>query len=132
MIWTNRKQVMDMKHICNENDFILIEQRGGLAVYQCPICAKKQYELGDVAIFDNTVLPMCKIYIKWSYEFSLAGQIHNLKKIVPALKNKRNQELLNMARNDGALEIGEMYFSEAKALLNAAKGYHLDLYLKNI
>ena len=121
-----------MKHICSENDLILIEQRGTLAIYQCTICGKKSYELGSIAVPDNVSLSRCKIYVQWSNKDSLINQIHNLKKIIPRLKSMDNKELLNIARNNKKLDLDEMYLNEANELINIAKMYNLNLILKKI
>lgn len=121
-----------MKHTCNENDLILMEQKGTLAIYQCPICGKKSYELGSIAISDDILLSRCKLYVQWSKEDSLVNQIHNLKKLIPKLKSMDNKELLNIAKNNKKLDIGEMYLNEANELINTAKIYNLNLTLEEI
>ncbi len=120
-----------MKHICNENDFIMIEQKGALYTYQCPICKKQYYELVDIAISNDMLLQKCSVYVEWSNTYSIVHQIHNLKKIVPALSIS-NEKLFNIARNGKKLYIGEMYLNEANELIAIAKTYHIHLNLEKI
>ncbi|MBM6977594.1 hypothetical protein [Intestinimonas butyriciproducens] len=118
-----------MEHICNREDMVLINQEGNLMTYQCTKCGKIVHELGSIAV-PFAKLEMCRVYVKWHHTGSLSKQICGLKSLIPSI-TMSNQDLLNMARTDECLEIGEMSISEGKALQSKAKHYNLDLIVRS-
>ncbi len=121
-----------MKHKCDENKLILIEENGTLITYKCPVCGKKFYELGSIVIPSEEILLKCRIYINWSNKTSLVKQVHNLKKLIPSLKNINNKELLDSAKHGERLAVGEMYLKEAEELMNIGKTYDVNLEIEEL
>ncbi len=118
-----------MEHSCNREQMILINRKGNLVTYQCPICGNTIHELQSIAV-PFIKLKKCKVYVKWHHTCSVSKQICGLKSLIPGI-TMSNQDLLNMARSDEYLEIGEMSISEGEALQNKAKQYNLELVVKS-
>lgn len=118
-----------MKHICDESKFVIVKEEGNLITYKCPECNKDIYCLGSIPV-DYKELKKCKVYVQWSDSESPVIQINNLKKLIPNIKEINNIELLNMARKNINLDLGEMYLPEANELVKEAVKRHISLIIK--
>lgn len=96
--------------------------------YQCPECGRMVHELESVAV-PFAKLEMCRVYVKWQRICPFSKQICGLKSLMPSI-TMSNQDLLNMARSDEYLGIGEMSLSEGKKMQSKAKQYHLELIIQ--
>lgn len=120
-----------MKHKCDENNLLLLDTKGTLTTYICPICGKKFCELGSIIPIFKPI-KKCKLFVKWSKEDSNVNQINNIKKIIPSINGKNNKHLLELAKKGVNLDIGEMYLSEAQELVETAKKQNVTLIIEEI